>query len=92
VNIIVLVIVVFFTDGTPVASLYTIPEGKECNETVAMRFAKDYGTMFPEQKIQETVLWNCLPVQSIGPGPAMQPALYPGNTDAATTSLKARVG
>lgn len=81
-NIIVLVIVVFLTNGAPVATVYALPETAACDEQVALRYARDYAGQFPDLAFQEQVLWNCLPVQSIGPGPAMRPAMYPGVTEA----------
>jgi len=75
-NLTILVIVAYFTNGTPLATTFYIdPARVECSAATALRYTREHIVpMLPEghaiQSPEETMLWTCLPVPPGTPGPA----------------------
>jgi hypothetical protein len=85
-NIAVLVIVAYLTNGTPLPNFFIVPL-EQCSNTLALRYTRDFIVpTVPEgysiQTPEETMVYACLPVPQGTPGPAMRPTLYPGLTEA----------
>lgn len=74
-NYMALIVVIFLTNGDPVIFSKLISVDSPCNEQVAVEFAKANTT----DRIQDYVLWNCVPVESPGP---LKPALLEGQVEA----------
>lgn len=85
----ILVIVVYLTSGYAAPTMFVLDNAKEtCDNETALRYTRNQvAASMPEgvrMQSLETMLWVCLPVPAgPGPGPAMRPALFPGQTEAA---------
>ena len=81
----VLLIIAWLTDGTPLPNFFVLPEGHPCGPEVAADYARRFIVpSLPEgQQIQgtDTLLHLCAPVPPGSPGPAMKPALQPGQIE-----------
>lgn len=74
-NYIAMIVVLFLSNGEPVILAKLLSADSPCNEQVAVAFAMASTTV----RIQDYVLWNCVPVTSPGP---LKPALLPGQVEA----------
>jgi hypothetical protein len=62
----ILVLVVFLLGGEPQAYAATLAPGVPCDAAQAMSFANRVET-FLTDRIQDEILWQCIPVRSLGP-------------------------
>jgi hypothetical protein len=70
----ILVLVVFLLGGEPQAYAATLAPGMPCDAAQAVNFANQVEAHLAA-RIQEEILWQCIPVTS--PGPAATPDTSP---------------
>jgi hypothetical protein len=77
---IILVLLAYLTDGTPVHSSFTLPAEHACNEEVALDYMRKF--VAPNGSFQDTVSYVCLPAYTEAPGPAYVPMHIPQDDEA----------